>query len=129
MLSGGAGKEKTPVIIATVKGDIHDIGKNIVAVMLKNYDFDVIDLGKDVPAEVILDTAVEKNVKVVLLSALMTTTMTSMKDVVELAQKRNLDIKFIVGGAVIDETFAESIGAVYGSTPMDAVRAASEFTR
>ena len=128
MLSGGSAKIKTPVIIATVKGDIHDIGKNIVAVMLKNYDFDVIDLGKDVPAELILDTAAEKNVKTVLLSALMTTTMGSMKDVVELAKERKMDINFIVGGAVVDETFANAIGAVYGNTPMDSVRAAQKLS-
>ena len=127
MLSGSGNITKTPVIIATVKGDIHDIGKNIVAVMLKNYDFDVIDLGKDVPAERILDTAVEKGVKVVLLSALMTTTMGSMQEVVTLAKERKLDIDFIVGGAVVDETFAEMIGAVYGNTPMDSVRAAQKL--
>ena len=127
MLSGENGKVKAPVIIATVKGDIHDIGKNIVAVMMKNYDFEVIDLGKDVPAEVILDTAVEKSVKVVLLSALMTTTMDSMREVVELSCKRGLSIDFIVGGAVVDETFADSIGAVYGNTPMDTVRAAQKL--
>ena len=120
-----SGRAKTPVIIATVKGDIHDIGKNIVAVMLKNYDFDVIDLGKDVPAEVILDTAVAKGVKVILLSALMTTTMGNMRDVINLAKERGLDqLKFVVGGAVVDQAFADSIGAVYGNTPMDSVRAA-----
>ena len=123
-----AGREKTPVIIATVKGDIHDIGKNIVAVMLKNYDFEVIDLGKDVPAEVIVDTAVAKGVSVILLSALMTTTMGNMREVIELARKRELDqLKFIVGGAVVDQAFADSIGAVYGNTPMDSVRAAQKL--
>ena len=89
---------------------------------------EVIDLGKDVPAEVILDTAVEKSVNVVLLSALMTTTMDSMREVVELSRKRGLGIDFIVGGAVVDETFADSIGAVYGNTPMDTVRAAQKLT-
>lgn len=125
----GSDREKTPVIIATVRGDIHDIGKNIVAVMLKNYDFDVIDLGKDVPAEVIIDTAVEKNIKVILLSALMTTTMGNMKEVIDLAARRGLsDLKFVVGGAVVDEEFAKSIGAVYGNTPMDSVRAAQKLS-
>ena len=127
--SNGSGRTKTQVIIATVKGDIHDIGKNIVAVMLKNYDFDVIDLGKDVPAELIIDTAVEKNIKVILLSALMTTTMGNMKEVVDLAVSRGLnDLKFIVGGAVVDEEFAKSIGATYGNTPMDSVRAAQKLS-
>ena len=128
MLAAENGKAKTPVIIATVKGDIHDIGKNIVAVMLKNYDFDVIDLGKDVPAEVILDTAVSSGAKVVLLSALMTTTMGSMAEVVELSRRRGLNVDFIVGGAVVDAVFASSIGAVYGNTPMDSVRAAQKLT-
>ena len=97
--------------------------------MLKNYDFDVIDLGKDVPAELIIDTAVEKNIKVILLSALMTTTMGNMKEVVDLAVSRGLnDLKFIVGGAVVDEEFAKSIGATYGNTPMDSVRAAQKLS-
>ncbi|MBE6387131.1 MAG: 5-methyltetrahydrofolate--homocysteine methyltransferase [Lentisphaerae bacterium] len=127
---GNSGKKKTPVIIATVKGDIHDIGKNIVAVMLKNYDFEVIDLGKDVPAETIIAKAKEYNVKAVLLSALMTTTMGNMREVVELARQSGCaDIKFIVGGAVVDDTFAKSIGAHYGAAPMDSVKLALEFTR
>ena len=129
LATGGTdGKQKLPVIIATVKGDIHDIGKNIVAVMLRNYDFEVIDLGKDVPAEVIVDTAVDKGVKVVLLSALMTTTMGNMREVVELARRRGADdINFIVGGAVVDATYANSIGASYGATPLEAVKLAQQF--
>ena len=121
-------KKKEKIILATVKGDIHDIGKNIVAVMLKNYDFEVIDLGKDVPAELILDTAVRENVKLIGLSALMTTPMNAMKDVISLARQRGLDhLKFMVGGAVIDQNFADEIGAVYAADPMGAVRAAKEL--
>jgi 5-methyltetrahydrofolate--homocysteine methyltransferase len=98
--------------------------------MLKNYDFEVIDLGKDVPAETIIAKAKEYNVKAVLLSALMTTTMGNMREVVELARQSGCaDIKFIVGGAVVDDTFAKSIGAHYGAAPMDSVKLALEFTR
>ena len=123
------GSAKCRVVIATVKGDIHDIGKNIVKLLLENYGFAVSDLGKDVPAELIIDTAVEKNIKVILLSALMTTTMGNMKEVVDLAVSRGLNgLKFIVGGAVVDEEFAKSIGATYGNTPMDSVRAAQKLS-
>jgi 5-methyltetrahydrofolate--homocysteine methyltransferase len=126
MLAGKTddGTQKVKFILATVQKDIHDIGKNIVAVVLKNYGFEVIDLGKDVPPEVIIDTAVKENVKFVGLSALMTTTMGSMKATVELARKRGLDnIRFIVGGAVVDENFAGEIGAIYAADPMSAVNA------
>ncbi len=115
------------IVIATVKGDIHDIGKNIVAMMLKNYGFEVIDLGKDVPAEIILDRAVAEGTTLVALSALMTTTMGEMKNVVELAKKRGLELHFIVGGAVVDEEFASSIGAEYASDAMATVRCAQKI--
>ena len=116
------------VIIATVEGDIHDIGKNIVAMLLNNYGFDVIDLGKDVPAATILDTAVRENVSLIGLSALMTTTMVRMRDVIDLARQRGLDhLRFIVGGAVVDQTFADSIGAIYAKDAMDTVRAAQRL--
>ncbi|MBR4675904.1 MAG: homocysteine S-methyltransferase family protein [Victivallales bacterium] len=115
------------IVIATVKGDIHDIGKNIVAMMLKNYGFEVIDLGKDVPAEVILDRAIAEGTTLVALSALMTTTMGEMKNVIELAKKRGLELHFIVGGAVVDEEFAASIGAEYASDAMATVRCAQKI--
>jgi 5-methyltetrahydrofolate--homocysteine methyltransferase len=99
------------IVIATVEGDIHDIGKNLVVLMLRNYGFNVIDLGKDVPAEVIVDEAVKNNAAIIGLSALMTTTMMKMVDVVELVKERQLSIKVIIGGAVITESFAEEIGA------------------
>ena len=131
LLEGDSSKAKSGrIVVATVKGDIHDIGKNIVILMLKNYGFEVIDLGKDVPAETILDTAVENGVDIIALSALMTTTMGEMKHVVELARSRGYThLRFIVGGAVVDETFAKSIGAEYGEDAMDTVRIAQRLTR
>ena len=119
---------KTGVILATVKGDIHDIGKNIVALMLQNYGFDVIDLGKDVPAEAILDAAQERNIKIVGLSALMTTTMTEMGKVTELARSRGMnDVQFIVGGAVLSDDYARKIGAFYAKDAMETVKIAKKF--
>ncbi len=114
-------------IIATVKGDIHDIGKNITALMLRNSGFEVIDLGKDVPAEVIVERALKENCRIIGLSALMTTTMTEMSKVIELARERNCQAHFIAGGAVVDEKFAESINAAYASDAMMCVRVAREL--
>ena len=123
-----SGSAKTGVILATVKGDIHDIGKNIVALMLQNYGFDVIDLGKDVPAEAILDAARERNIKIVGLSALMTTTMTEMGKVAELARSRGMDdVQFIVGGAVLSDDYARKIGAFYAKDAMETVKIAKKI--
>ena len=105
------GEEMPTVIMATVEGDIHDIGKNLVVLMLKNYGYRVIDLGKDVPKEVIIDTAIKENADVIGLSALMTTTMMRMKDVVEYAKEKKVTAKIIIGGAVITQSFADEIGA------------------
>lgn len=102
---------KTTIVIATVEGDIHDIGKNLVALMLKNYGFRVIDLGKDVSREIIVQTAIDENADFIALSALMTTTMMRMKDVVELVHEKHLNTKIIIGGAVITQSFADEIGA------------------
>ena len=99
------------IVVATVEGDIHDIGKNLVVLMLKNYGYHVIDLGKDVPADVIVDTAMNEGAKVIGLSALMTTTMMRMKDVVELAKEKGCTAKIVIGGAAITESFSEEIGA------------------
>lgn len=128
--SGDGQKRKNGIIVlATVEGDIHDIGKNIVALMLRNYGFEVIDLGKDVAAEIIINQAVEHNADIVGLSALMTTTMIRMEDVVSLAREKGLhDLKFMVGGAVVDEEYAARIGASYSSDAMDAVRVARKLT-
>nr|MCR5453121.1 dihydropteroate synthase [Lachnospiraceae bacterium] len=111
LLASGGAEEKETVVIATVEGDIHDIGKNLVALMLKNYGYRVIDLGKDVPAETIVDRAIEENADVIGLSALMTTTMMQMKNVVELAKERGCKSKIVIGGACITDDFATEIGA------------------
>ena len=99
------------IVVATVEGDIHDIGKNLVVLMLRNYGFNVIDLGKDVPCDVIIQAAKDNNASIIGLSALMTTTMVKMKDVVEAVKENNLDSKVIIGGAVITESYAEELGA------------------
>ena len=115
--------EMAVIILATVKGDIHDIGKNLVALMLKNYGYEVIDLGKDVEAEKIIDTALEKDAAIIGLSALMTTTMMEMKHVVELARERKARAKIIIGGAVVTQSFADEIGADgYSSDAREAVK-------
>ncbi len=104
-------KQKVKIVLATVKGDIHDIGKNIVALMLKNHGFEVIDLGKDVAAEKIIDVAKKEQANFIGLSALMTTTMLEMEQVVKLAKEQELQSKIIVGGAVVTEAYAKQIGA------------------
>lgn len=108
---GDDAKSKATVVIATVAGDIHDIGKNLVTLMLKNYGFRVIDLGKDVPTEKIVRTAKDENADIIALSALMTTTMIEMKNVVQQAKAQGLKAKIIIGGAVVTESYAEEIGA------------------
>lgn len=111
-LQAGKGDDNLPtIVIATVEGDIHDIGKNLVALMLKNYGYRVIDLGKDVPKEVILETAIKEKADVIALSALMTTTMQKMRDVIEGAKERKVTAKIIIGGAVITQEYADEIGA------------------
>ena len=99
------------LVIATVEGDIHDIGKNLVVLMLKNYGYNVIDMGKDVPCEDIIDTAIRENAAIIGLSALMTTTMMRMQDVVELCKAKGCKSKVIIGGACITQSFADEIGA------------------
>lgn len=105
------GKEMPVIVMATVEGDIHDIGKNLVVLMLKNYGYRVVDLGKDVPKEVIIENAIKEKADIIGLSALMTTTMMRMKDVVEYAKEKNVASKIIIGGAVITQSFADEIGA------------------
>lgn len=102
---------RTKIVLASVRGDIHDIGKNIVAIMLRNFGYDVLDLGKNVSAHEIIDRAREVGAAVIGLSALMTTTMMEMKNVIELARSEGLACKFMIGGAVITEQFANAIGA------------------
>ncbi len=116
-------KDMPTVVIATVEGDIHDIGKNLVALMLKNYGFHVIDLGKDVPKEKIIEAAKEHNAQVIALSALMTTTMQQMRNVIDYAKEKQVDSKIIIGGAVITQDYADEIGADgYSKDAAEAVR-------
>jgi len=123
-------KEEVPVVLATVKGDIHDIGKNIVGLMLENYGFKVHDLGKDVSAERIVSEARKIEAKIVGLSALMTTTMVEMKEVIELARKEELSCKIMVGGAVVNEDYAREIGADgYAKDAYEAVNLAKKFSK
>ena len=113
-------------MLATVKGDIHDIGKNIVKVLLQSYGFDVIDLGKDVTPEEISHSAKICGCKIVGLSALMTTTVPAMEETVKLLKKEIPDIKVMVGGAVLNGEYAKQIGAdFYGRDAMEAVKIAN----
>ncbi|MBO6214948.1 MAG: cobalamin-dependent protein, partial [Lachnospiraceae bacterium] len=102
---------KGRIILATVKGDIHDIGKNIVKVLLENYGYEIIDLGKDVAPETIVDTAISENIKLVGLSALMTTTVTAMEETIRQLRQKAPDVKVCVGGAVLTQEYADQIGA------------------
>ena len=121
-------EKKNKIVIATVKGDIHDIGKNIVKVLLENYGFDVIDLGKDVDPEIIVDTAIKEKVKLVGLSALMTTTVVNMEETIRLLRKRYPECKVMVGGAVMTQDYADRIGAdSYAKDAMGAVRYAERL--
>ena len=109
--SGQKQEKKGTIILATVKGDIHDIGKNIVKVLLENYSYDVLDLGKDVPPETIVETAVEKHIELVGLSALMTTTVPSMEETIVQLRKAAPWAKVMVGGAVLTQEYADTMGA------------------
>ena len=109
--AGTAEEKKGKIVIATVKGDIHDIGKNIVRVLLENYGFEVIDLGKDVPPETVVETVLREDVKLVGLSALMTTTVPSMAETIRQLRAAAPDCKVVVGGAVMTQEYADQIGA------------------
>ncbi len=121
---GPEARDKGTVVLATVKGDVHDIGKNIVGLLLKNYGFKVVDLGKDVSSECIIDAAKANNADIVALSALMTTTMNEMPLVAQKLREEGLNLSVMVGGAVLDKEFAESFGAFYSSDAYSAVRLA-----
>ncbi len=122
------GSSKGRIILATVKGDIHDIGKNIVKVLLQNYGFDVIDLGKDVPPEVVCETAVRENITLVGLSALMTTTVPSMEETIKQLRIVKPGCKVVVGGAVLTQEYADMIGAdYYAKDAMETVRFAESY--
>lgn len=129
LLERKSGKKEMPtVIIATVEGDIHDIGKNLVALMLKNYGFRMIDLGKDVSKEKIIEAAKEHHAGIIALSALMTTTMQEMKKVVDYAKEQKVDAKIMIGGAVITQDYADEIGADgYSKDAAGAVKLAKQL--
>jgi 5-methyltetrahydrofolate--homocysteine methyltransferase len=117
------------VVIATVKGDIHDIGKNLVAMLLRNHGFAVTDLGKDIPAETIINTAMEQDADIIGLSALITTTAKEMETVIALAREKKVRAKIMVGGAVVTEKYAKSIGAdAYAADAAGAVKEAVHLT-
>jgi len=121
--AGGVGVKKCDFVLATVKGDVHDIGKNIVKLLLENYGFNVIDLGKDVPPEAVAEAAVKTRAPLVGLSALMTTTVPAMEETIKLLRERAPQAKIIVGGAVLTAEYAERIGAdKYASDAMETVR-------
>ena len=124
----GVDADMPTVVIATVKGDIHDIGKNLVALMLKNHGFTVVDLGKDVPREEIIEAARKYNARIIALSALMTTTMQEMKHVIDLAKQEGIEAKVMIGGAVITQDYADEIGADgYSKDAADAVKLAQKL--
>lgn len=125
---GKNSESKGKIVIATVKGDIHDIGKNIVKTLLENYGFDMIDLGKDVDPELILKTVQEHQVKLVGLSALMTTTVVNMEATIKLLREHHAGCKVMVGGAVLTQEYADMIGAdFYSKDAMGSVRYANEL--
>ena len=126
--TGHEESKKATVVLATVKGDIHDIGKNIVKVLLENYAYDVIDLGKDVSAEAVVEAVAEKHAPIVGLSALMTTTVASMEDTIRLLRERAPWCKVMVGGAVLTQEYADRIGAdFYAKDAMQAVYFAEQL--
>ncbi len=128
--AGGEEEIRPKVIVATVKGDIHDIGKNIVKVLLENYGFEVIDLGKDVPPEKVVAACLKEKVSLVGLSALMTTTVASMEDTIKQLRATSPDTKVMVGGAVLNQEYADMIGAdFYGKDAMQSVTYAKKVAR
>ncbi len=130
LLKESDSSEKPVVVIATVEGDIHDIGKNLVALMLKNYGFQVIDLGKDVPKEEIIRAAKENHAQIIALSALMTTTMQRMREVIALAREEGVKAKVMIGGAVITQDYADEIGADgYSQDAAEAVKLAKRLVQ
>lgn len=126
--TGGSSAKKCKIVLATVKGDIHDIGKNIVGTLLENYGFTVIDLGRDVSPETVVNAVLQENAPIVGLSALMTTTLPSMADTVAILKEKAPQVKIMVGGAVLTQEYAEKIGADgYAKDGMGAVRLVESF--
>jgi 5-methyltetrahydrofolate--homocysteine methyltransferase len=128
--SSGEHAKKGTIVIGTAKGDIHDIGKNLVAIMLEGSGFEVADLGVDVTPERFIEKAAEVKADVVAVSALLTTTMQSMGEVVSLVKERALPFKVIIGGAPVDQAFCEEIGAdAYGMDAVDGLRKVKELLK
>jgi 5-methyltetrahydrofolate--homocysteine methyltransferase len=128
-LKRSAATTRGKVLLATVRGDVHDIGKNIVALLLRNHGYQVIDLGKDVDDSTIIDAAKKQSPDVIGLSALMTTTMVNMKEVITLARAKGIETAFLVGGAVVTEAYAQSIGAFYARDGVEAVNIVERLIR
>jgi 5-methyltetrahydrofolate--homocysteine methyltransferase len=126
----GKASDRYPIVLATVKGDIHDIGKNIVKLLLENYGFAVTDLGRDVPPEDIVEATVRLHAPLVGLSALMTTTVPAMEDTIKALRERAPWVRVVVGGAVLTREYADAIGADhYAKDAMETVRYAEELER
>jgi 5-methyltetrahydrofolate--homocysteine methyltransferase len=121
--------KKAAIMLATVEGDVHDIGKNIVALLLENHGFEIVDLGKDVSAQKIIHEIKRYQPDIVGLSALMTTTMVNMKETITLARKQGLRCKFMVGGAVLNRDYADSIGASFAKDGVEAARLAEKLVK
>lgn len=129
LLASGSDRSLGKVVICTVRGDIHDIGKNIVSMMLENHGFQVFDLGKDVPAEKIIEEALRVDADIIALSSLLTTTMNEMKAISGLIKEKGVRASLLVGGAVVTEEYAASIGAHYGRDAVEGVAAAKKLVR
>ncbi len=128
VMPADANGRKFPIVIATVHGDIHDIGKNIVSTLLENYGYRVIDLGRDVPPQTVVDAALRENARIVALSALMTTTIPAMEETIRLLREQAPDCMIAVGGAVLTQDYAEKMGAdFYGKDAMETVRYAESL--
>lgn len=126
--AGGAGESRGKILLATVKGDIHDIGKNIVKMMLQNYNYEIYDLGHDVAPEIIVETVQKHHIPLVGLSALMTTTVENMKQTIDALRSADCDVKIMAGGAVLTPEYAKMTGAdFYAKDAQDGVRIAAEF--
>ncbi len=120
-------QKKGRAVICTVRGDVHDIGKNIVAMMLENHGFEVVDLGKDVPSEDVIAAVKKYGPDILCLSSLLTTTMNEMKIISEMIKEQSLPVRLVVGGAVVNREYAEAIGALYGKDAVEGVKAATKI--
>ncbi|MEO2083630.1 MAG: cobalamin-dependent protein, partial [Desulfurobacteriaceae bacterium] len=126
---GGNVKTQGKIVMATVHGDVHEIGKNIVITMLENSGFEVVDLGTNVPPQKVVEAAKEEKADIVGLSALMTTTLPAMEETIQALRSADLDIPVIVGGAVVTPEYAESIGGIYGGDAQEAVKIVKQLLK